>query len=578
VIAVNDEYRQLDRPADGLELRPSSLAGCTVGGKYLIQHVLGSGGNGTVYQAEHASIGHQVAIKVVHPSLSGTAEVLARFGREARICGSLRHPNIGQVYDVGVLDNGAPYMVMELQAGRSLREIIDEMTLSIAAIVELGCQLLAGLSAAHHAGVVHRDVKPDNVMVVRDATGVVLAKLVDFGVCKQLETPFDGSVTQRGMMIGSPDYMAPEQLRGEDVDARTDVYAVGALLYEAITGRTPFDGRTIADLCASILQAPIEPPTRHRLDCPPELELAVLAALSRDRSQRPPSAEQLARALALVPLRDTGCTSGVTLGDLSERLRPDANAVAVVKRPRTIDRLRTLARDVRAAQARIHPGILRAAMAAVLGLMLLPILISAGGAAHPRPMVASRPPSRTTAGSPSPATPAPKPVASTAGLASAGRTLIPREQAPASQLDRTASLLQPDAVSPPAPVAGKTDADRGRGAAPRASIHGGTGQQPAADTLLKAATAAFVAGDAARARKLYLQVLAREPQRPEALRGLGLALNRMSRKAEAARAFERYLQQRPGADDASRIRELLGDLQRPTAPVASNAHPPQRAQ
>jgi eukaryotic-like serine/threonine-protein kinase len=560
VIAVNHEHGSLDRSGDGLELRPSSLSGCTVGGKYLIQHVLGSGGNGTVYQAEHASIGHQVAIKVVHPSLSGTAEVLARFGREARICGSLRHPNIGQVYDVGVLDNGAPYMVMELQAGRSLREIIDEMTLSIAAIVELGCQLLAGLSAAHHAGVVHRDVKPDNVMIVRDATGVVLAKLVDFGVCKQLETPFDGRVTQRGMMVGSPDYMAPEQLRGEDIDARTDVYAVGALLYEAITGRTPFDGRTIADLCASILQAPIEAPTRHRPDCPPELELAVLAALSRDRSQRPPSAEQLARALALVPLRDTGRTSGVTLGDLSERLRPDTNAVAVVKRPRTIDRLRTLARDMRAAQARIHPGILRTAMAAVLGLMMLPVLISAGGAAHP-PTVSSRPPLRMAASLPSPATPAPNPVASTVGLASAGRTLTPRQQARASQLDGTASLLQPDALSPPAPVPGETRADRERGAAPRASSHGGTEQQPAADRLLKAATTAFVAGDAARARKLYLQVLAREPQRPEALRGLGLALNRMSRKAEAARAFERYLQQRPGADDASRIRELLGDPQ-----------------
>jgi Tetratricopeptide repeat len=235
-----------------------------------------------------------------------------------------------------------------------------------------------------------------------------------------------------------------------------------------------------------------------------------------------------------------------------------------VKRPRTIDRLRTLARDVRAAQARIHPGILRAAMAAVLGLMLLPVLISAGGAAHPPPVVASRPPPRMVVGSTAPATPAPNHVASMVAPASADRTLIPREEF--------------EAVPPPASVASETREGPERSEAPRASTHGPAEQRATTETLLKAATTAFVAGDAARARKLYLQVLAREPQRPEALRGLGLALNRMSRRAEAARAFERYLQQRPGAEDASRIRELLGDLQRPTDPVASNAHPPQRVQ
>src|SRR4051812_6432617 len=146
---------------------PESLLpiGSLIGGKYVIKRVLGSGGNGAVYEGEHTTIGHRVAIKVARLSQKEREHALARFSREARICGSLRHPNVGQVYDVGMLDDGSPYMVMELQEGRSLAEVFDEMQLPVVALIDIARQLLAGLAAAHAAGVIHRDIKPDNVMI-----------------------------------------------------------------------------------------------------------------------------------------------------------------------------------------------------------------------------------------------------------------------------------------------------------------------------------------------------------------------------------------------------------------------------
>ena len=148
--------------------------GSLVGGKYEIKRVLGTGGYGAVYEGEHTAIGHRVAIKVARLSTKEREHALAKFTREARICGSLRHPNVGQVYDVGMLEDGAPYMVMELQEGRSLAEIFDEMQLPIVALVDITRQLLAGLAAAHAAGIIHRDIKPENVIIVRDVKGDIV--------------------------------------------------------------------------------------------------------------------------------------------------------------------------------------------------------------------------------------------------------------------------------------------------------------------------------------------------------------------------------------------------------------------
>jgi serine/threonine-protein kinase len=557
---------------DEADAPPPLAPGSTVGGKYVVQRMIGSGGNGRVYEATHATIGHRVAIKIVHARLSERTEVVARLGREARICGTLRHANIGQVYDVGSLESGVPYLVMELQEGLSLAAILEDTVLSVAAIVAIGRQLLAALATAHAAGVIHRDVKPDNVMVVRSPGGDVTVKLVDFGIAKQVDLSLAGKVTQRGVLVGSPDYMSPEQLRGESVDCRTDIYGVGVLLYEALTGQMPFHGRTVADLFASILREPVEPPTSYRPDCPPELQLAVLSALSRDPAHRPPNAEQMASALALVPLDDSG--TGATLTDLHERLRGEAPESAVlVRRPRTRLSLGTRAR-LNEARRRLTPAPLRAAMICALALIVLPVLIAARNAASGRPTEISR------TSSPHAAAPAPvqsvEPSTSSSTLPS-GHPVTPvgLDETPLPQSDsnadapvapgRGAAVLAPGAafrsssrVRPPSNPTLQDDRT-----VDEARPHGGGAlnepaiSERAVDDLLKQAATTFVRGDAARARDLYLQVLAREPQRAEALRGLGLALNRMSRNAEAVRAFERYLDRHADAPDGPRVREML---------------------
>src|SRR5262249_53910112 len=154
---------------------------------------------------------------------------IARFQREARICGTIRNRNVGQVYDVGELPDGAPYMVMELHEGRSLQRMLSESgPLPIAAVLDVGRQLLLGLPAAHETQVVHRDVKPDNIMLVHESSGQTVVKLVDFGIGKSVSADIrTRNVTQEGMVVGSPDYMPPEQLKGEVVDYRVDIYAAG---------------------------------------------------------------------------------------------------------------------------------------------------------------------------------------------------------------------------------------------------------------------------------------------------------------------------------------------------------------
>ena len=382
--------------------------GSLIGDKYVIKRVLGSGGNGAVYEGEHTAIGHRVAIKVARLSQKERAHALARFTREARICGSLRHPNVGQVYDVGMLEDGSPYMVMELQEGRSLAEVFDEMQLPIAALVDITRQLLAGLAAVHATGVIHRDIKPDNVMIVRDVKGEVVVKLVDFGISKAVRADAGGGAPEEDIIIGSPDYMAPEQFRGRVLDVRTDLYAVGVLLYEGITGRLPFTGESMADLLISVFQDQVRPPSALRTDCPPELERIVIAAMSRDAALRPESADQMSRTLdQLGGLRQEARSNLTGLDEQPRERRPTAG-----HRRRTAD-LRTL-QDL-GAQVEQQSHVTRAPRKAwlVAGSVAAIALIAALShsrsafvpAAKPAPPAAVRPPRAV----PPPQTPAAPP-------------------------------------------------------------------------------------------------------------------------------------------------------------------------
>ena len=221
---------------------PPKLVGTVVLDRYVVEAELGFGAMGTVYRARHTKLARNVALKVMHEHLMHEPKLLERFHREAKVAARLAHPNVAAVLDLGVTEDRKQVMVLELVEGRSLGELMEE-ALSLDRILRFVEQLLRGLEHAHAAGLVHRDLKPDNVIVEQAADGREVARIVDFGIAT-LAQP-DESVdrlTGTGMIVGTPLYMAPEQARAEPVDHRADLYALGIMLYEMLSGTSPFEG------------------------------------------------------------------------------------------------------------------------------------------------------------------------------------------------------------------------------------------------------------------------------------------------------------------------------------------------
>ncbi len=275
-------------------------AGTTLVGKYHITELIGVGAMGRVYRADHLQLDAQVAVKLLNPEMAADAQTLKRFQTEARAASRLRHPNTIQVHDFGQSDAGVLFLVMEFLRGRNLAQIIaDEPPLSPPRLVDLLGQALAALDEAHAAGVVHRDFKPENIFVETLRTGKEHVKVLDFGIAK-LRGEADANLTSKGAVCGTPDYMSPEQIRGEELDARSDVYAAGIVLYEAITGTRPFasDGPLI-DVLMSHLNHPPQPPAQRRPDLtiPRALELVCLRALDKNRENRFRSAAEMKTAM-----------------------------------------------------------------------------------------------------------------------------------------------------------------------------------------------------------------------------------------------------------------------------------------
>jgi eukaryotic-like serine/threonine-protein kinase len=268
-------------------------------GSYRLDARLGQGGMGQVYRAVHPAIGSRVAIKVLTPDAAARRDLVERFFGEARVVNHIRHPNIVGVLDLGQLDDGRPYILMELLEGASLAELLLRRgPLPLATVVDIGRQVLAGLGAAHAAGVVHRDIKPDNVFVQTGGR----VKVLDFGIAKLEPEMSAGSTgTRTGALLGTPCYMAPEQVACERVDAQADVYAVGALLFEALTGRPPFVGGTVYELFRQHLREAPPRPRALRPEIPAALEEAVLRALAKLPADRPPGAAGLDALLAAIP-------------------------------------------------------------------------------------------------------------------------------------------------------------------------------------------------------------------------------------------------------------------------------------
>jgi serine/threonine-protein kinase len=269
---------------------------------YRIIDTLGKGGMGIVYKAEDTRLGRTVAVKFLPDSLARDRIALDRFQREARAASALNHPNICTLYDVGDSD-GHPFLVMEHMEGETLRDRISRAPLSLEELIEFGAQIADGLDGAHAAGIVHRDVKPANIFITTRGQ----AKVMDFGLAKVsrigqessggdsqvLTAAIETMVTSPGSTVGTVAYMSPEQARGEDIDARTDLFSFGVVLYEMATGLVPFRGDSIALTFVSILERDPEPPSKRRADLPQELERIILKALEKNRDMRYQSAAEI---------------------------------------------------------------------------------------------------------------------------------------------------------------------------------------------------------------------------------------------------------------------------------------------
>jgi serine/threonine protein kinase len=279
-----------------------SLVGRVLDGKYEIVAPLGSGGMGAVYRARRVHIGDEVAIKVLHPRLTNDEKLVERFRREARAAAQLQHPNVVTIHDYGEArgPDGFAYIVMELVRGESLRDLLRrEGRLEPRRAVSLMRDVCAGVGAAHRRGIVHRDIKPDNIIVTpadedRPAESV---KVVDFGIAKLRDLAAEGStLTEAGMMVGTLFYMSPEQCKGEPLDSRADVYSLGAMLHEMLAGAPPFTASNITSMIFKHVGEP-PPPLPEDLNIPQALRAAVLRALSKAPDARPSDASEFAREI-----------------------------------------------------------------------------------------------------------------------------------------------------------------------------------------------------------------------------------------------------------------------------------------
>jgi serine/threonine-protein kinase len=280
------------------------LVGTTLDGKYEVLRRLGEGGMGVVYEALHLGINRHCAIKVLRPDeTQHNEEALARFKLEAEVTGSLGHPNIIQVTDIGKTPTGAPYLVMEFLKGKSLAEAIDQQgPLALDWAVTIIIHVLDALAVVHHEGVIHRDLKPDNIFLAemgRPDRPKTVVKVLDFGLAKPVNlTLGENKITRLGFTMGTPFYMPPEQARAQGVDARSDLFAAGVTLYEMLTAALPYEGNTFYDLVAAMTAGNPLPPSSHRPEVPAELDAVILKAIANEQEDRYQNADKFIEALA----------------------------------------------------------------------------------------------------------------------------------------------------------------------------------------------------------------------------------------------------------------------------------------
>ncbi len=273
-----------------------------IGGRYRIVAKLGEGGMGAVFRAEQISLKRAVAVKLLRPEVAASPQLLRRFNAEAEVVAKLSHPNTVNIFDFGQDRDGTLFIAMEFIDGRPLRELLQSGPVPVPRALAIAHQITESLADAHAHAIIHRDLKPDNVMLQDRGKTRDIVRVLDFGIAKlRDETRATAmAMTQAGDMLGTPQYMAPEQIKGEAIDGRTDVYALGCMLYEMVTGRMPYEADAVMAILSKHLLEPAIPPSQRRPDLglPPAIDRLVLAAMAKESRDRPPTMEVFGEMIA----------------------------------------------------------------------------------------------------------------------------------------------------------------------------------------------------------------------------------------------------------------------------------------
>ncbi len=365
--------------------KPDTLVGKTIKDRYRVIEKLGEGGMSVVYLAEQINIGRKVALKLLHNEYARDEAFVRRFRQEAKLAASLSHRNVIQIFDFDQAEDGNLFIAMEYLVGKNLKQLIRAEPLGIAHAVGLAIQIADGLAAAHRAGVIHRDIKPENIMVVGQGNEV---KLMDFGIARLREVGASTRLTRTGMIMGTPAYMAPEQIEGREINEKTDIYAFGIVLYEMLSKVVPFAAPTPAAVLMKHLKETPVPLRKLRREIPAQLERIVTQALEKRPERRPGKMEQIVEALRTTervlapepvdetlmmtqPLEviDAGVTGGQSgtrgmLGRLRRALHgnEDASATTISKQPGSEDSSRLFS-DASESPATTNPASLLATVA-----------------------------------------------------------------------------------------------------------------------------------------------------------------------------------------------------------------------
>ncbi|MGH9837494.1 MAG: SUMF1/EgtB/PvdO family nonheme iron enzyme [Blastocatellia bacterium] len=325
---------------DGAELQVvQTLIGTMLDDRYRIDDILGAGGMGTVYRATHVHLESEFAVKVLHPEMVSYDGAIERFRREAKAARRIQHPNAIEVTDFGVTADNLVYLVMEIVEGRLLREMINEGRFEYHRTVELLCQVCAAIQAAHDNKVIHRDLKPDNIIIQRIGAQEMV-KVLDFGIAKLLEANHPAgeqrALTQQGMLIGTPQYMSPEQCQGRDLEPPSDIYSLGIIAYEMLCGQTPFVSQTQMGYIAKHLREEPRPLRSLAPRVPASIERVIMRTLAKEPEDRPATASDFARELREAVREADERGNPASARDTLIESRPDGKATLAITTPKTV--------------------------------------------------------------------------------------------------------------------------------------------------------------------------------------------------------------------------------------------------